>query len=180
MKIPSLSYNTWSLKSLKGSHFGRSLPILAIIGSSPRLYPLLATLTGKRRFLPASCIPVTAREFCVFFIRYIGKSLQNCCKSSLRDDLSVSSPVKIHVLSMRLVSLITTWWNKELQSVHESYEISHKCKTRGSARTCVDLDQWLLSEKDRKCILVAGLEVPWAWRERANNWNSRFGSNFSV
>lgn len=131
MKIPSLSYNTWSLKSLKGSHFGRSFPILAIIGSNPRALSFLGYTNSERRFLPASCIPVTAKEFCAFFRRYIGKSLQNCCKSSLRDDLSVSSPFKIHVLSMRLVSLITTWRNKELQSVHESHEISHKCKTRG-------------------------------------------------
>ena len=38
--------------------------------------------------------------------------------------------------------------------------------------------QQALSEKDRKCILTAGPEVPWAWPERALNWNFRFGSNF--
>ena len=62
------------------------------------------------RFLPASWMPMTAKESCNSFNRYIGKSVQNCCRSSLRNERSVSSPFTIHVLSIRVPLSITPWW----------------------------------------------------------------------
>ena len=62
--------------------------------------------------IPSVWIPVTSRLSGAFFTWYIGYCAQKSANSSLSTERSVSSPLTIHVVSTRLVSVITIWWNE--------------------------------------------------------------------
>ena len=76
-----------------------------ILGSSEciHVYPMLL-----RFYLPPSVwIPITFRVSCASFTRYIGYCAQKSANSSPSTERSVTSLSVIHVVSIRLVSVIT-------------------------------------------------------------------------